>query len=118
MNKQIEEMVETICDIDCKGMKCNTCDRYCCEYRTLAEAIYNAGYRRQEWISVDERLPEKDGIYLVWDCGMHRGVSVAEVRITHFKHGDRYHDYMWRNHYSHWMPLPEPPMMKGGEADA
>ena len=22
-----------------------------------AEALYNAGYRKQEWISVDERLP-------------------------------------------------------------
>ena len=62
-----------------------------------------------EWISVDERLPEKDGKYLVYDLGQHRGVSAAEIRITHFKRGDRYHDYMWKNHFSHWMPLPEPP---------
>ena len=67
-----------------------------------------------EWISVDERLPEKDGKYLVYDLGQHRGVSAEEIRITHFKSGDRYHDYMWRNHFSHWMPLPEAPKMKGG----
>lgn len=66
--KQIEEMVKDLCDIDCKGMKCNICDYYGCEYRMQAESLYNAGYRRQregEWISVEERLPEKDGRYLV-----------------------------------------------------
>ena len=58
-----------------------------------------------EWISVEERLPEKDGKYLVYDLGQHRGISAEEIRIAHFKHGDRYHDYMWKNHFSHWMPL-------------
>ena len=62
-----------------------------------------------EWISVEERLPEKDGKYLVYDLGQHRGISAEEIRIAHFKHGDRYHDYMWKNHFSHWMPLPEAP---------
>ena len=50
--KQIEEMTENLCDIECKGMKCDACD-CCCEYRMLAEALYNAGYRKQsegEWI--------------------------------------------------------------------
>lgn len=42
--KQIEEMTEYLCNIECKGMKCNTCDHYGCEYRMLAEALYNAGY--------------------------------------------------------------------------
>lgn len=64
---------------------------------------------KSAWISVDERLPEKDGKYLVYDLGQHRGVSTEEIRITHFKSGDRYHDYMWKNCFSHWMPLPEPP---------
>lgn len=50
--KQIEEMARDICDIECKGMKCNECDGYGCEYRMQAEALYNAGYRKQsvgEW---------------------------------------------------------------------
>jgi hypothetical protein len=50
--KQIEEMAKDLCDIECKGMKCNICDSYGCEYRMQAEALYNAGYRKQkegEW---------------------------------------------------------------------
>ena len=49
--KQITEMKNDLCDIECKGMKCNICDTGC-EYRILAEALYNAGYRKQsegEW---------------------------------------------------------------------
>ena len=56
--KQIEEMTKDLCDIECKGMKCNTCDSYGCEYRMQAEALYNAGYRKQmvgEWIFKEEK---------------------------------------------------------------
>lgn len=63
----------------------------------------------EEWIKVSERLPKKDGKYLVYDVGQHRGVSTAEVRITYFKKGDRYHDYMWKTRFSHWRSLPQPP---------
>ena len=44
--KQIEEMTKEICDIECKGMKCDYCDHYGCEYRMTAEALYNVGYRK------------------------------------------------------------------------
>lgn len=76
----------------------------------VAERLYEQGYRNQEWISTKARLPEKDGKYMVYDIGQHRGVSTAEIRITHFKKGDRYHEYMWRTHFSHWQPLPESPI--------
>lgn len=46
--KHIEEMTKDLCDIECKGMKCNICDSYGCEYRMKAEALYNAGYRKQK----------------------------------------------------------------------
>ena len=52
MKDQIEEMTKDLFDMECKGMKCDTCDGYCCEYRMQAEALYNAGYRKQsegEW---------------------------------------------------------------------
>lgn len=42
--KQIEEMTEDLCTIECKGMKCNECDHYGCKYRVLAEALYNLSY--------------------------------------------------------------------------
>lgn len=106
--EQINKMAEDICrqKHNCNDA-CNPTNS--CMALKYAHRAYMAGYRKQAWISVEDRLPEKDGRYLFLDLGMHRGVSFEEIRITHFKHGDRYHDYMWRNHYSHWMPLPEPP---------
>ena len=53
----IEEMTKDLCDIECKGMKCDTCDGYACEYRMQAEALYNAGYRKQsegEWETIPD----------------------------------------------------------------
>ena len=66
--KQIEEITEDLCNIECKGMKCNTCDHYGCEYRMLAEALYNAGYRKQnegEW----EERPDLRGFVCSNGCG-------------------------------------------------
>ena len=57
---QIEEMTNDLCDIDCKGMKCDSCDSYGCEYRMQAEALYNAGYRKQ---SEGEWKINSDGYY-------------------------------------------------------
>ena len=68
-----------------------------------------------EWISVEERLPEKEGSYLVYDIGHFRGSSTPQIRITYFKKGDKYHDYMWKNHFTHWMPLPRTPKERGDE---
>lgn len=72
--KQIEEMAKDLCDIECKGMKCGICDSYGCEYRMQAEALYNAGYRKQrvgEWISnrqTDEHICNLCGAIAPVDC--------------------------------------------------
>ncbi|MBO7230101.1 MAG: hypothetical protein J6V20_01640 [Bacteroidaceae bacterium] len=66
-----------------------------------AEQLYNAGYRKQEWISVEERLPEQHGRYMAYRADG----SVCFV----FFAGIRFPPYV-----THWMPLPEAPKMKGG----
>ena len=80
-----------------------------------AKDLYWHGYRKQEWISVDERFPEESGEYLVfgrtfgnkkpqiWICEC---ISIGSVMG-------------WCNSATNpiveaWMPLPEPPKMKGG----
>lgn len=60
------------------------------------------------WISVKDRLPDRLDEYLVVNCGK-VGLAI-------------YHDGLWfaptRNvEITHWMPLPEPPKMEGGETD-
>ena len=65
---------------------------------------------KSEWISVDERLPEKRTHVIVHDedgtvgeafylnCDLFEWVANEKMAFV-----------------THWMPLPEPPKMKGGE---
>lgn len=65
-------------------------------------------YRKQEWISVEERLPERTGKYLVFTYNRRLYIGVF---IDHYCDGiAQFDDYK----VTHWMPLPEAPKMKGG----
>ena len=56
-----------------------------------------------EWISVEERLPEKDGLYIIV------GRS-GTPHAAHYYTGKR----GFSNPYAtHWMPMPEPPPKEG-----
>lgn len=56
------------------------------------------------WISVKDRLPERDGSYIV-----HSSKS-GSVFVAHFWAGHRRWSQKSHNKYiTHWMPLPEPP---------
>ena len=69
--------------------------------------LYKIGYRKQEWISVDERLPERNGRYLT-HCNI-EGQSLVCIlyycKVGVFNEGT----------VTHWMPLPEAPKMKNTE---
>lgn len=115
MKEQIEEMTPLDLlanDINqhCPDLAENYCgDTHC--VACMANALYNAGYRKQsEWISVTERMPEQEGTYLVCSCEYNQMMTRCSF----------YHDGVWWfgnfDNYTvtHWMPLPEPPEMKGG----
>ena len=55
------------------------------DWKSLAEAVYNAGYRKQEWISVDERLPES-GEHCLISCTVKRfdGTHVQYVCVGYY----------------------------------
>lgn len=89
----------------------------------LAMAI--SALEKTKWISVDDRLPEKDGEYLVW-FGKSIFKQYAEV-LSFAKDGDTvdkydlhneknvwfYDDSEWGyvacHDVTHWMLLPQPP---------
>ena len=121
----------------------------CVAYKDKAE------YRKQEWISVEERLPES-GVHCILCCDMKRidgthsqyvcdGYLAERWKIlAHYadddcateyneeddeyylkagwyeviKNWDDYNSIVIDDTVTHWMPLPEAPKMKGGEADA
>ena len=91
------------------------------------EQAYKNGYEagKPKWISVEERLPEEDGRYLVFTSSY----LIQYVRVLSFaKDGRKVDEYdfvsAWENVWywydsewghittddvTHWMPLPEPP---------
>lgn len=87
----------------------------------IAEQLYHEGYRKQSgWISVEERWPETDGYYLV------RNNEQRKIEIRFFHRLSPYYpvetypeirayfgNFSDHKSITHWMPLPEPPEMKG-----
>ena len=92
----------------------------------LADHLIANGVTVQEWIPVTERLPEKDGYYLVAKKIFNN--SIMQEVLSFVKDGrkvDKYDFHRgWKNVWylydsewghltidtvTHWMPLPEPP---------
>lgn len=70
----------------CRGCKCSTC----------------------RWVPVSERLPEKDGKYLV----VVAGDKIEEPYVLTWYFFDGHFEafvYFPTRYITHWMPLPEPP---------
>ena len=88
--------------------------RICTSYSTC-KRLYNAGYRKQSWISVEERLPsekERRDKY-----GELVPFLVCE-KDTEYPYRAFYDGTIWGDGFmkikgiTHWMPLPEPPKMR------
>lgn len=113
-NNEIEEMVMELAeahhkmDVAWTNYFCD-CEKFPkpkTEHLILAEHLYNAGYRKQEWISVEDRLPNKYTLVLIFVEG--------EIRLDYIDgYGTWHENFLYR--VTHWMPLPEAPKMKGGE---
>ena len=86
-----------------------------------------------EWISVNDRLPKKDGKYLCVCEGFIVGYKYIDIfefakdlykadkfvffdkkRQSGFYSCDRDWGLIYEDDVTHWMPLPELPMLKGG----
>ena len=73
----------------------------------IAEHLYNAGYRKQEWISVEDRVPEEfvSVLGFMTDAGDFPPVRECYLvgKVFFFPSLKDIH------RVSHWMELPEPP---------
>lgn len=103
--KQIEEMAFELWELMPISLELSA---------TVATDLYKAGYRKQsEWISVEERLPEEDGYYLVY-------TKYGYIEVERYKtwdDDDLDGGYWWEFEglVTHWMPLPEAPKKGGAE---
>lgn len=118
--KQIKRMSY---ELNMSGKSLDTVNPEECD--KIAAILYDAGCRMQSemylvkengdieplkkqsgWISVDERLPEREGTYLVYT---YKGaIKFGDFRCYYAKNDNPQFDY----YVTHWMPLPEAP--KGG----
>ena len=129
MNKEKEKIISDICPFYREYGSCDRCntaydiDDPPCYFECMANAIIENNYRKQEWISVDERLPEITETVLIaykekweWETEWSFDVDVGSLDITG-REWNTYHDlYEGQElHITHWMPLPEPPKKGGGE---
>lgn len=101
--EKLVELLDSHCDyaghVDCKD-DCTKC---------LADHLLANGMTVQGWISVEERLPENDGSYLVYTA---RG----SVCVVHFYTQKIIHEtyvrpegWSGKGKVTHWMPLPQLP---------
>ena len=97
-------------------------------YETVASYLMSHGVTVQEWISVDDRLPEDDEkIESYYDGRMScktvlvytkYGIIIPKNRLIVRTTGNKYLDdqvtdgWIWAGgteEVTHWMPLPQPP---------
>ena len=109
--KQNDEKAKIISDI-CPFFKeygsCEKCDDMLecdppCYFECVADVIIKNEYRKQSgWVSVEDRLPEREGIYLIYTISGH--IRLGEFRPYFMGDEPQFDPYT-----THWMPLPEPP---------
>lgn len=156
--KQIEEMARDIFEprvaidgIDIAFAAVHGADRDAeNHFMRIARHLYEKCWRKQEWISVEDRLPE-NGVHCILCCDMKRidgthsqyvcdGYHAEKYKILagyvdddcvteyneeddeyYLKEGwyeviknwDDYNSIVIDDTVTHWMPMPEPPKMKG-----
>jgi hypothetical protein len=98
--KQIEEMAEAI------FQHCQ-CGLFFSEAERIADFVINQqGYRKQEWISVEDRLPE-DGVWVLGYSAKSGRGGLCNCLKSYVREFGNYDDT------THWLPLPEFPKKKG-----
>lgn len=116
MNKEIEEMARYI-----HGNFITHDTRFTEDCRAIAQDLYAADYRKQEWIPVSERMPdpnEYDWVlvsYTFNEDGTYGVPNVAELRKDG-KWWDFGSEFSLEEKYctvTHWMPIPD--LQKGEE---
>lgn len=116
--QQVLEMAKDICRVklNCNDV-CNPISA--CDALKYAERAVEAGYSKPEWISVEERLPEKNISVLAFYHRVYKsGESFDMALVARLNEEGFFVPFncspVRDKSITHWMPLPEAPKMKGG----
>ena len=97
LNKANSACVGTDCFEGCKFYMENDCF-----YKLMADHLISNGVTVQEWISVNDRLPEEEGLYLVAVVNDHE----RRYSKTAWYHG--HGNWFLHQKVTHWQYLPQP----------
>ena len=110
-----DKMVELIKDGIRKGLRARGDERLDYSFEDVADHLISNGVTVQEWIPVEERLPERNGPVLT-SYGFSEGGEISDMRFFSVM---RYYAVDPKPHFhhegyrgltvTHWMPLPQPP---------
>lgn len=99
----MEKIVEALRSANkkCKARKtCQECKQYGnglnCVYLLMAEELISNGVTVQEWISVKDRLPDTEDVFLCWSKEL---ADMMFCYTSDFKQME----------VTNWMPMPQPP---------
>ena len=113
------EVMEKLVKIVCDAMESDGCIGHCnhspCfEVERVVNALLDNGVTVQEWISVEDRLPEEEGWYLVFTTPNREHKSINKAMFCKGYAWGNFEPY-WRGagghwaNVTHWMPIPLPP---------
>lgn len=77
-------------------------------YETVASYLMSHGVTVQEWVSVNDRLPEESGMYIVTANDGH----AQRVSFVQWQKKNRMWNLTGARSYwrvTHWQPMPQPP---------
>ena len=111
-----EKLVEIMEDLGCNDEYCKDCE-FCndidgCVHRQkeiIADRLIANGVTVQEWVSVEDELPQENGRYLTANKRWDDKINVFDLW---FDGGFWYvdgEDDVFDFEVTHWMPMPQPP---------
>lgn len=90
-------------------VECSYCFARTGYYFTEYESIKEWNKRTPDWISVNKRLPEESGDYLVFVEGLIENMMYSKRHSTWNATDLNCHKNYEITTVTHWLPLPEPP---------
>ena len=109
-----EKLVELLLQEDnvCEPSDCKYCGvKGGCGYYRTADRLIANGVTVQEWISVNDRLPEKHDRFIC-TYKFNSNIEMQFVGVLDYYASDQYPHWQHESAgviVTHWMPLPEPP---------
>ena len=114
VREKLVELFENHCAVigedNCKASQSGKCTPRDCAICLASDLIAN-GVTVQEWISVKDRLPDRDGWYITQTNATSRsnGTLPQEFEIRNGVGRWRYRDKISPWNTTHWQPMPQPP---------